>query len=180
MYALEKEELDYETKEVSVLTKAIGEKETVALTLEQSAKKAVEACEAADAAQQKVEDAAIEQSAAAVQEKVEAQPRPARPPPWRDKLWRNIPHDWRRCNRGTEFVVAKAGIQEGVKKHHLCLSITQMMQMNWNVMVSSRNRKHMSRSWVRWTLKQSLESLRCPRKPSKVWKQLCVMVAVST
>ena len=32
------------------------------------------------------EDAAIEESAAAVQEKVEAQPRPARPTPWRDRF----------------------------------------------------------------------------------------------
>ena len=48
MYALEKKELDRktnhqdlmktETKEIFVLTKAIGEKETVALKLEQSAK----------------------------------------------------------------------------------------------------------------------------------------------
>ena len=50
----------------------------------------------------------------------------------------------------------------------------QMMQMNWNVMDSSRNRKQVSRSW------KSSESLRCPRIPSMVWKQLCVMVAVST
>ena len=28
--------------------------------------------------------------------KAETQPRPARPPLWRDKLQRDIPHDWRR------------------------------------------------------------------------------------
>ena len=78
-----------ETKEVSVLTKAIGEKETVASKLEQSAKKVVEvakAVEAADAVQQRVDEAAIEQSSAEAQERADAQPRPTRPPPWRDKL----------------------------------------------------------------------------------------------
>ena len=54
------------------LRKAVQEKETLALKLEQSMKK--------------VEDAAIEQTAVAVKEKAEALPRPARPPPWRDKL----------------------------------------------------------------------------------------------
>ena len=31
---------------------------------------------------------------------------------------------------------------------HNTRSVTQMMQMNWNVMVSSRNRKHVSRSMM--------------------------------
>ena len=53
-----------ETKENFVSTKAIGEKETMALKLEQSAE-AVEA-----------------------QEKAEARPIPMRPPRWRDKLQR--------------------------------------------------------------------------------------------
>ena len=78
-----------------------------------------------------------------------AQPRSTRPPPWRD-----------RCNRGSEYgVVApsylehEAVSQEGVKKFDLFMptvhntrSITQMMQMNCNDMVSSRNRKQVSRS----------------------------------
>ena len=65
--ALEKKGLDrkdlmkIETNEICVLSKAIQENETVALKLEQRAK-VVEA-----------------------QEKAEALPRPARPPPWRDK-----------------------------------------------------------------------------------------------
>ena len=66
----------------------------------------------------------------AVQEKVEAQPRSARPPPWRDRLQRDIPRGWRRCNRGSESMLwlassyweHEATIQEGVKKCHLCLN----------------------------------------------------------
>ena len=49
------------------------------------------------------------------------------------------------------YVEHKATGQEGVNKFHLCTpsvrntrSITQMMQTNWNVKDSSRNRKHMS------------------------------------
>merc|ERR1712136_148962 len=52
-------------------------------------------------------------------EGAEAQPRPARPPPWRDK-----------CNGGSEQFVAcnsvqrhQATSQEGVKKNHLCLRL---------------------------------------------------------
>ena len=59
--------------------------------------------------------------------KAEAQPRPAKGPPWRDKLQRDIPHDWRRCDRGSEFVVTcnpvqknEATSQEGVMNVHLC------------------------------------------------------------
>ena len=61
-----------ETKEIFVLTKAIGEKETVALKLEQIVKEGVEVAKAVEA-----------------QEKAEALPRPANPPPWRDKLQSN-------------------------------------------------------------------------------------------
>ena len=46
---------------------------------------------------------------------------------------------------------ARAAIQEGENNFHLCMptvhntkSITQMMQMNWNVMIFSRNRKQVS------------------------------------
>jgi len=52
-------------------------------------------------------------------ERAEAQPRLARPPPWRDK-----------CNRGSELFVAcnsvqrhEATSQEGVKKYHLCFRL---------------------------------------------------------
>ena len=34
------------------------------------------------------------------------------------------------------------------------------MQKHWSVMICSRNRRHVSRSWMRWTLNQSLEPLR--------------------
>ena len=54
------------------------------------------------------------------------------------------------------YVEHEATSQERVKKFHLCIptvrntrSITQMMQTNWNVMDSSRNRKVMLRSRVR-------------------------------
>ena len=47
-----------------------------------------------------------------------------------DRLQRDIPHDWRKCDRGSELFVTcifvqrhEAGSQEGVKKYHLCLSI---------------------------------------------------------
>ena len=85
-----------ETEEIFVLTKAIGEKEIVALKLEQSAKEVAQ-----------------------------------RPPPWRDK-----------CNRGREFGVAGTSCLETSS----CLLYTIPVQMNWNVMVSSRNRKQVSRS----------------------------------
>ena len=61
-----------ETKEIFVLTKAIGEKETVALKLGQIVKEGVEVAKAVEA-----------------QEKAEALPRRANPPPWRDKLQSN-------------------------------------------------------------------------------------------
>ena len=81
-----------------------------------------------------------------------AQPRPTRPPPWRVK-----------CNRGSEFGVACTLVfgARGYKPRtgdeiqpslmpteYDTRSITQMMQMNWNVMVSLRNRKHVSRSMM--------------------------------
>ena len=61
----------------------------------------------------------------------------------------------------TSYLEHKAAIQEGVMKFmpyfkksgkcgnspkHNTRSITQMMQMDWKVMVSSGNRKHVSRS----------------------------------
>ena len=53
----------------------------------------------------------------------------------------------------SSYLKHKATIQEGVMKFHLCMptvhnarGITQMMQKNWNVMVPSRNRKHVSRT----------------------------------
>ena len=61
--------------------------------------------------------------------KAEAQPRPVRPPPWRDKLQRDIPHDWRKCDKGRKFVVACNPVQrheatsQEVMNFHLCLSI---------------------------------------------------------
>ena len=61
-----------------------------------------------------------------------------------------------------------------LKKFHFCMptvhktrSITQMVQKNWNVMDTSRNRKHLSRSRLRWTLNWSLESLPCPTGTQK-------------
>ena len=67
----------------------------------------------------------------------------------------------------TSYVEHKAAIQEGVMKimpyfkksgkcgnspKHNTRSITQMMQMNWKVMVSSGNRKHVfimkERTWI--------------------------------
>ena len=38
------------------------------------------------------------------QEKSEVLPRPARPPPWRDKLQRDNPREWRKCNRGESLL----------------------------------------------------------------------------
>ena len=73
--ALEKEGLDrktnhqdltkVKTEEICVLSKAVQEKETLALKLEQSARETVEVAKAVEA-----------------QEKAGALPRPARPPPW--------------------------------------------------------------------------------------------------
>ena len=74
-----------ETKEIFVLTKAIEEKETLALTLEQSAKEAAQRHQDEEA--QKQADEVVEVAKAVeAQEEAEAQPRPTRPPPWRDKL----------------------------------------------------------------------------------------------
>ena len=98
------------------------------------------------------------------QEKAEAPPRATRPPPWRDKH-ATIEYgrkSKRRCD-GNEsmlwlaasYLEYRATIQEGVmnvmpyfKKSGTCWnsskhntrSITQMIRMNWNVVVSSRNR----------------------------------------
>ena len=74
-----------ETKEIFVLTKAIEEKETSALNLEQSVKEAAQRHQ--DAESRKQADEVVEVAKAVeAQEKDEAQPRPTRPPPWRDKL----------------------------------------------------------------------------------------------
>ena len=47
-----------------------------------------------------------------------------------DRLQRDIPHDWRKCNRGNELFVTcilvqrhEATSQEGVKRWYLCLSV---------------------------------------------------------
>ena len=118
--ALEKKGLDRKTnhqdltkaktEEICVLSRAIQEKETVALKLEQSANEVEKAVEG--------------------QEKAEALPRLARPPPWRDKVskleWSEVElthHSdkqskqlhWKkqletRCDRGSEYVVACARV----------------------------------------------------------------------
>ena len=103
--------------------------ELLRIESENGAKEVAQRHQKAEAWKQ-ADDAAIEESAAAVQQQVEAQPRPARPPPWRDRLQRDIPHDWRRCDRGSESILwrassyleQKATIQEGVKRYHLCLN----------------------------------------------------------
>ena len=105
-------------------------------------------------------------------QQAETQTRSARPPPWRDKLriegesvdadekntdgntgpdevfdisesllWLALSYlGAQGCNprRGDEFHASK----------QITRSITQMMQMNWKVMDSSRNRKHVSRSMM--------------------------------
>ena len=67
------------TEEIFVLTKAIGEKETVALKLEQE-------CE--EAAQRHQDEA---------QERAGAQPRPARPPPWRGQVFSRTTEESQCC-----------------------------------------------------------------------------------
>ena len=114
-----------ETKDMFVSSKAIQEKETLALKLEQSAQETVEVAKAVEA-----------------QEKADALPRQARPAPWRDKkadqasccrTERSSSTGGRRgTNRGnrgsmlwlaSSYLEHEATIQEGVKKYHLCLSI---------------------------------------------------------
>ena len=143
MSALEEEELDRKTKhqglmkaeteEIFVLSRAIQEKETLALKCEQSAKEAAQrhqdaearkqadevvevakAVEAADAGQQRVEEAAIEQSAAEAQERAEAQPRPTRPPLWRDKLQSTGMHERQPRPLGERKAAEALGKQKGI------------------------------------------------------------------
>ena len=99
--------------------------------------------------------------------KAETQPRSARPPPWRDKLrieGESVDANEKNTdgNKGPDevfdrvepmlwlassYVEHENTSQEGVMKFHFCMatvhntrSITQMMQTNWNVVDSSRNR----------------------------------------
>ena len=86
-----------------------------------------------------------------------AQPRATRPPLWRDKkaMIEYSRKSKRRCDKGESMVWlrSKKGDEIHAPFHYLeqfqktnARNITKTMNMNWNVMVSSRNRKHMSQS----------------------------------
>ena len=100
--------------------------------------------------------------------KAETLPRATRPPPWRDKQTTSEygRKSKNRCDRNesmlwlaASYLEYNATIQEGVMNFmriSMCWnsskdntrSITKMMKTNWNVMVSSRNRKHVSQSMM--------------------------------
>ena len=179
-----------ETKEIFVLTKAIGEKETVALKLEQSAKEVAQrpppwrdkfrACQSgAKSAEQSHNRGG-------------------------SMLW-----------LASSYLEHEATIQEAVKKYHLCLSIPinclfvggskrkgpfarQVLGCERHASLG-RRRLHdpqfddhseqqdrevdefgSTLSSARLCFRLHTQTLTCPRIPSMVWKQLCVVVAVST